>query len=80
MHRGIIWLLLVGLIIGTGFGIYHFSQARRIAATCTGAADCKACKTCRYCKHCAKEGGTCGVSKAATRRASAAVAMECCDD
>lgn len=31
-----------------------------VAATCTGAADCRACKNCKYCKHC-KAGGSCGV-------------------
>jgi len=30
------------------------------AATCAGAADCKACKTCTNCAHCKVKGQKCG--------------------
>lgn len=35
------------------------------AATCVGAAPCKACSNCHYCKRCAKDGKTCGTCKKA---------------
>ena len=40
------------------------------AATCTGAANCRACSNCSRCKHCGKSGGSCGVC--AVRRGTTA--------
>ena len=50
--------LLLSLVAAVG-GI----RTAALAATCTGADNCRACKNCRYCRHCSKEGGTCGVCK-----------------
>jgi hypothetical protein len=39
-------------------------------ATCVGADPCRACKNCKYCGYCATRGGTCGVCKKKTPKAS----------
>lgn len=52
-------MLLVSVLL-SGLAVASMS-------TCTGSDPCNACKNCKYCKHCAKDGGTCGVCKSATR-------------
>lgn len=44
--------LILFVILSGGFNIH--------AATCAGAADCKACKTCTNCSYCKVKGQTCG--------------------
>lgn len=77
-----LWSCGVGILAVAGLGVYMLvaGSSPRVAATCTGAADCHACKTCNYCGHCAKQGGTCGVKDGKARVAVATAGKdECCD-
>jgi hypothetical protein len=64
---------VVGWLAGSAavalVGVSVYSHTPLVGRSCTGADDCKVCKNCRYCGHCAKQGGTCGVKKAATQKA-----------
>lgn len=49
------------------------TPSSQIASTCesrgcNGSDNCTACKNCTGCKYCAKQGGTCGVCEAPTKK------------
>jgi len=57
MRRMLLLTMVIGLTAAPSFDRVAY------AATCTGAAVCKACSNCKYCGYCAKRGGKCGVCK-----------------
>lgn len=63
------WLAGSAAVALVGVSVYGHRPSFLAARACTGAEDCRVCKNCKYCKHCAKDGGTCGVKRAATQRA-----------
>jgi hypothetical protein len=68
-RKVVAWLAGSASVCLIGAAVYSHPPSFLAARACTGADDCKVCKNCRYCGHCAKQGGTCGVKRAATQKA-----------